>query len=158
MASPSRRVTLLCPPQLGAESADSIGAVLNSKDELKEIEETRETCRAAFDSSAAPSKRKAPEGEDAEEAAEEPKVFVHRHHGNEGGVWRSSESSGGRLEVVWGSSGGRRGRLEVVGVVWVVWGSSESSGGRLGVVGVVWGSSGSSGGRLEVVWRSSPRR
>lgn len=32
-------------PQLGAESADSIGAVLNSKDELKEIEETRETCR-----------------------------------------------------------------------------------------------------------------
>lgn len=32
-------------PQLGAESADSIGAVLNSKEELKEIEETRETCR-----------------------------------------------------------------------------------------------------------------
>lgn len=35
-------------PQLGAESADSIGAVLNSKDELKEIEETRETCRWAI--------------------------------------------------------------------------------------------------------------
>lgn len=31
--------------QLGAESPDSIGAVLNSKDEQKEIEETRETCR-----------------------------------------------------------------------------------------------------------------
>lgn len=31
--------------QLGAESADSIGAVLHSKDELKEIEETRETSR-----------------------------------------------------------------------------------------------------------------
>uniref|UniRef100_A0A8C2WLM3 N(6)-adenosine-methyltransferase non-catalytic subunit METTL14 n=1 Tax=Cyclopterus lumpus TaxID=8103 RepID=A0A8C2WLM3_CYCLU len=57
----------LLAQQLGAESADSIGAVLNSKDELKEIEETRETCRASFDSSAAPSKRKAQEGEDTEE-------------------------------------------------------------------------------------------
>lgn len=36
---------VLSLPQLGAESADSIGAVLHSKDELKEIEETRETCR-----------------------------------------------------------------------------------------------------------------
>uniref|UniRef100_A0A3B3HSC7 N(6)-adenosine-methyltransferase non-catalytic subunit METTL14 n=1 Tax=Oryzias latipes TaxID=8090 RepID=A0A3B3HSC7_ORYLA len=35
----------LLAQQLGAESADSIGAVLHSKDELKEIEETRETCR-----------------------------------------------------------------------------------------------------------------
>ncbi|MED6245807.1 N6-adenosine-methyltransferase subunit mettl14, partial [Ataeniobius toweri] len=34
----------LLAQQLGAESADSIGAVLHSKDELKEIEETRETC------------------------------------------------------------------------------------------------------------------
>ena len=32
--------------QLGAESADSIGAVLNSKDEQREIAETRETCRS----------------------------------------------------------------------------------------------------------------
>lgn len=31
--------------QLGAESADSIGAVLNSKDEQREIAETREACR-----------------------------------------------------------------------------------------------------------------
>ncbi|KAF3852073.1 hypothetical protein F7725_005428 [Dissostichus mawsoni] len=59
---------------LGSESADSIGAVLNSKDELKEIEETRETCRASFDSLAVPSKRKAlTEGEDTEEDVEEPK-------------------------------------------------------------------------------------
>uniref|UniRef100_A0A8D3AA21 N(6)-adenosine-methyltransferase non-catalytic subunit METTL14 n=1 Tax=Scophthalmus maximus TaxID=52904 RepID=A0A8D3AA21_SCOMX len=35
----------LLAQQLGAESADSIGAVLNSKDELKEIEETRGTCK-----------------------------------------------------------------------------------------------------------------
>lgn len=32
--------------QLGAESADSIGAVLNSKDEQREIAEARETCRS----------------------------------------------------------------------------------------------------------------
>ncbi|KAK1886454.1 N6-adenosine-methyltransferase non-catalytic subunit [Dissostichus eleginoides] len=68
-----RRRELLAQ-QLGAESADSIGAVLNSKDELKEIEETRETCRASFDSLAVPSKRKAlTEGEDTEEDVEEPK-------------------------------------------------------------------------------------
>ncbi|XP_031727404.1 N6-adenosine-methyltransferase non-catalytic subunit-like [Anarrhichthys ocellatus] len=66
----------LLAQQLGAESADSIGAVLNSKDELKEIEETRETCRASFDSSAAPSKRKAQEGEDTEEDVEEQKDEV----------------------------------------------------------------------------------
>ncbi|KAG7256395.1 hypothetical protein CRUP_016921 [Coryphaenoides rupestris] len=53
---------------LGAESADSIGAVLNSKDELKEIEETREISRASLDTSVPTSKRKAPgEGDDAEE-------------------------------------------------------------------------------------------
>lgn len=34
--------------QLGAESADTIGAVLNSKQEQKEIEETRETCRYLY--------------------------------------------------------------------------------------------------------------
>uniref|UniRef100_A0A8D3DB21 N(6)-adenosine-methyltransferase non-catalytic subunit METTL14 n=1 Tax=Scophthalmus maximus TaxID=52904 RepID=A0A8D3DB21_SCOMX len=40
----------LLAQQLGAESADSIGAVLNSKDELKEIEETRgTTVEKAFD-------------------------------------------------------------------------------------------------------------
>ncbi|GLD66920.1 N6-adenosine-methyltransferase subunit METTL14, partial [Lates japonicus] len=67
----------LLAQQLGAESADSIGAVLNSKDELKEIEETRETCRASFDSSAVPSKRKAQmEGEDTEEDVEEQKDEV----------------------------------------------------------------------------------
>lgn len=32
--------------QLGAENADSIGAVLNSKDDQREIAETRETCRS----------------------------------------------------------------------------------------------------------------
>lgn len=31
--------------QLGAENADSIGAVLNSKDDQREIAEARETCR-----------------------------------------------------------------------------------------------------------------
>uniref|UniRef100_A0A8C9YYK8 N(6)-adenosine-methyltransferase non-catalytic subunit METTL14 n=1 Tax=Sander lucioperca TaxID=283035 RepID=A0A8C9YYK8_SANLU len=66
----------LLAQQLGAESADSIGAVLNSKDELKEIEETRESCRASFDSSVAPSKRKAQtEGEDTEEDVEEQKMY-----------------------------------------------------------------------------------
>lgn len=43
--------------QLGAESADSIGAVLNSKDEQREIAETRETCRASYDTSAPNAKR-----------------------------------------------------------------------------------------------------
>lgn len=42
----------LLAQQLGAESADSIGAVLNSKDEQREIAETRETCRASYDTSA----------------------------------------------------------------------------------------------------------
>ncbi|XP_030589233.1 N(6)-adenosine-methyltransferase non-catalytic subunit METTL14 [Archocentrus centrarchus] len=64
----------LLAQQLGAESADSIGAVLHSKDELKEIEETRETCRASYDSTAPLSKRKAQtEGEDTEEDVEEQK-------------------------------------------------------------------------------------
>ncbi|XP_010767602.1 N6-adenosine-methyltransferase subunit METTL14-like [Notothenia coriiceps] len=76
-----RRRELLAQ-QLGAESADSIGAVLNSKDELKEIEETRETCRASFDSLVVPSKRKAlTEGEDTEEDVEEPKVSIRNLHG-----------------------------------------------------------------------------
>uniref|UniRef100_A0A3Q3N629 N(6)-adenosine-methyltransferase non-catalytic subunit METTL14 n=1 Tax=Mastacembelus armatus TaxID=205130 RepID=A0A3Q3N629_9TELE len=67
----------LLAQQLGAESADSIGAVLNSREELKEIEETRETCRASFDSSAPPSKKKAQtEGEDTEEDVDEQKVSV----------------------------------------------------------------------------------
>uniref|UniRef100_A0A8C9FWY4 METTL14 n=1 Tax=Pavo cristatus TaxID=9049 RepID=A0A8C9FWY4_PAVCR len=35
----------LLAQQLGAENADSIGAVLNSKDDQREIAETRETCR-----------------------------------------------------------------------------------------------------------------
>uniref|UniRef100_A0A3B1KGD3 N(6)-adenosine-methyltransferase non-catalytic subunit METTL14 n=1 Tax=Astyanax mexicanus TaxID=7994 RepID=A0A3B1KGD3_ASTMX len=38
----------LLAQQLGAESADSIGAVLNSKEEQKEIEESRETCRYSY--------------------------------------------------------------------------------------------------------------
>uniref|UniRef100_A0AAZ3QYH2 N(6)-adenosine-methyltransferase non-catalytic subunit METTL14 n=1 Tax=Oncorhynchus tshawytscha TaxID=74940 RepID=A0AAZ3QYH2_ONCTS len=64
----------LLAQQLGAESADSIGAVLNSKDELKEIEETRETYRASFDAAGPSSKRKPQvEGEDTEEDVEEPK-------------------------------------------------------------------------------------
>uniref|UniRef100_A0AAX7VY63 N(6)-adenosine-methyltransferase non-catalytic subunit METTL14 n=1 Tax=Astatotilapia calliptera TaxID=8154 RepID=A0AAX7VY63_ASTCA len=68
----------LLAQQLGAESADSIGAVLHSKDELKEIEETRETCRASYDSTAPSSKRKAQtEGEDTEEDVEEQKVSSH---------------------------------------------------------------------------------
>eukprot|EP00063_Salmo_salar_P066349 XP_014041184.1 PREDICTED: N6-adenosine-methyltransferase subunit METTL14 [Salmo salar] len=67
----------LLAQQLGAESADSIGAVLNSKDELKEIEETRETCRASFDT-AGPSAKRKPlmEGGDTEEV-EEQKVGKH---------------------------------------------------------------------------------
>uniref|UniRef100_A0A8C7J8S4 N(6)-adenosine-methyltransferase non-catalytic subunit METTL14 n=1 Tax=Oncorhynchus kisutch TaxID=8019 RepID=A0A8C7J8S4_ONCKI len=64
----------LLAQQLGAESADSIGAVLNSKDELKEIEETRETYRASFDAAGPSSKRKPQvEGEDTEEDIEEQK-------------------------------------------------------------------------------------
>ncbi|XP_056136806.1 N6-adenosine-methyltransferase non-catalytic subunit [Lampris incognitus] len=67
----------LLAQQLGAESADSIGAVLNSKDELKEIEENREICRASFDPSISSSKRKAQtEGEDLEEDVEEQKDEV----------------------------------------------------------------------------------
>uniref|UniRef100_A0A1A8SAK2 N(6)-adenosine-methyltransferase non-catalytic subunit METTL14 n=1 Tax=Nothobranchius rachovii TaxID=451742 RepID=A0A1A8SAK2_9TELE len=63
--------------QLGAESADSIGAVLHSKDELKEIEETREASRASYDSSAPPLKKKPQtEGEDTEEDVEEQKDEV----------------------------------------------------------------------------------
>ncbi|NXQ73856.1 MET14 methyltransferase, partial [Quiscalus mexicanus] len=63
--------------QLGAENADSIGAVLNSKDEQREIAETRETCRAAYDTSAPNAKRKYPdEGEADEEEIEEYKDEV----------------------------------------------------------------------------------
>ena len=47
----------LLAQQLGAESAVSIGAVLNSKDEQREIAETRETCRASYDTSAPNAKR-----------------------------------------------------------------------------------------------------
>uniref|UniRef100_A0A8B9J4W6 Uncharacterized protein n=1 Tax=Astyanax mexicanus TaxID=7994 RepID=A0A8B9J4W6_ASTMX len=65
----------LLAQQLGAESADSIGAVLNSKEEQKEIEESRETCRASFDISVPSSKKKCPnEGEDTEEDLEEHRV------------------------------------------------------------------------------------
>ncbi|KAK1175732.1 N6-adenosine-methyltransferase non-catalytic subunit-like, partial [Acipenser oxyrinchus oxyrinchus] len=64
----------LLAQQLGAESADSIGAVLNSKEEQKEIEETRETSRASYDTSAPAAKRKCQnEGEVTEEEVEEPK-------------------------------------------------------------------------------------
>ncbi|XP_077461955.1 N(6)-adenosine-methyltransferase non-catalytic subunit METTL14 [Stigmatopora argus] len=67
----------LLAQQLGAESADSIGAVLNSKEELKEIEETRETCRSSLDDSAPSSKKKTlTEGDDTEEDAEEQKDEV----------------------------------------------------------------------------------
>ncbi|RXN04822.1 N6-adenosine-methyltransferase subunit METTL14 [Labeo rohita] len=62
----------LLAQQLGAESPDSIGAVLNSKDEQKEIEETRETCRASFDTSVPGAKRRClNDGEDPEEDVEE---------------------------------------------------------------------------------------
>ncbi|EDL12301.1 RIKEN cDNA G430022H21, isoform CRA_a [Mus musculus] len=62
----------LLAQQLGAESADSIGAVLNSKDEQREIAETRETCRASYDTSAPNSKRKClDEGETDEDKVEE---------------------------------------------------------------------------------------
>ncbi|XP_066574166.1 N(6)-adenosine-methyltransferase non-catalytic subunit METTL14 [Amia ocellicauda] len=63
--------------QLGAESADSIGAVLNSRDEQKEIEETRETCRASYDTSGPGVKRKCQtEGEESEQDVEEQKDEV----------------------------------------------------------------------------------
>ncbi|XP_028660822.1 N6-adenosine-methyltransferase non-catalytic subunit [Erpetoichthys calabaricus] len=48
----------LLAQQLGAENADSIGAVLNSKEEQKEIEEARETSRASYDTSFSANKRK----------------------------------------------------------------------------------------------------
>ncbi|XP_043825419.1 N6-adenosine-methyltransferase non-catalytic subunit isoform X2 [Dromiciops gliroides] len=67
----------LLAQQLGAESADSIGAVLNSKDEQREIAETRETCRASYDTSAPNAKRKyLDEGEADEEDIEEYKDEV----------------------------------------------------------------------------------
>ncbi|XP_074084415.1 N(6)-adenosine-methyltransferase non-catalytic subunit METTL14 isoform X1 [Macrotis lagotis] len=67
----------LLAQQLGAESADSIGAVLNSKDEQREIAETRETCRASYDTSAPNAKRKyLDEGEADEEDMEEYKDEV----------------------------------------------------------------------------------
>ncbi|KAK2106627.1 N6-adenosine-methyltransferase subunit mettl14 [Saguinus oedipus] len=47
----------LLTQQLGAVSADSIGVALNSKDEQREIAETRETCRASYDTSAPNAKR-----------------------------------------------------------------------------------------------------
>uniref|UniRef100_A0A2K6RZV2 N(6)-adenosine-methyltransferase non-catalytic subunit METTL14 n=1 Tax=Saimiri boliviensis boliviensis TaxID=39432 RepID=A0A2K6RZV2_SAIBB len=65
----------LLAQQLGAESADSIGAVLNSKDEQREIAETRETCRASYDTSAPNAKRKyLDEGETDEDKIEEYKA------------------------------------------------------------------------------------
>uniref|UniRef100_A0A8C1Y667 N(6)-adenosine-methyltransferase non-catalytic subunit METTL14 n=2 Tax=Cyprinus carpio TaxID=7962 RepID=A0A8C1Y667_CYPCA len=66
----------LLAQQLGAESPDSIGAVLNSKDEQKAIEETRETCRASFDTSVPGAKRCPIDGEDPEEDVEEQRVTV----------------------------------------------------------------------------------
>ncbi|XP_048851715.1 N6-adenosine-methyltransferase non-catalytic subunit [Brienomyrus brachyistius] len=74
----------LLAQQLGAENPDSIGAVLNSKDEQKEIEETRETCRASFDASAVSGKRKCQaEGEDTEEDLEEQKDEVEQQQTDE---------------------------------------------------------------------------
>ncbi|XP_059502057.1 N6-adenosine-methyltransferase non-catalytic subunit isoform X1 [Stegostoma tigrinum] len=76
-----RRRELLAQ-QLGAESADNIGAVLNSKEEQREIAETRETCRsrlfwATYDTSAPTAKRKFQEdGEASEEEFEEYKDEV----------------------------------------------------------------------------------
>nr|XP_033793885.1 N6-adenosine-methyltransferase non-catalytic subunit isoform X2 [Geotrypetes seraphini] len=62
----------LLAQQLGAENADSIGAVLNSKDEQREIAESRETCRASYNTPAPNTKRKFPEeGEVDEEEIEE---------------------------------------------------------------------------------------
>ncbi|OBS59262.1 hypothetical protein A6R68_09613 [Neotoma lepida] len=66
----------LLAQQLGAESADSIGAVLNSKDEQREIAETRETCRASYDTAAPNSKRKClDEGDTDEDKVEEYKAI-----------------------------------------------------------------------------------
>uniref|UniRef100_A0A8C2MK10 N(6)-adenosine-methyltransferase non-catalytic subunit METTL14 n=1 Tax=Cricetulus griseus TaxID=10029 RepID=A0A8C2MK10_CRIGR len=65
----------LLAQQLGAESADSIGAVLNSKDEQREIAETRENCRASYDTAAPNSKRKClDEGDTDEDKVEEYKA------------------------------------------------------------------------------------
>ncbi|XP_043917593.1 N6-adenosine-methyltransferase non-catalytic subunit [Protopterus annectens] len=62
----------LLAQQLGAESADNIGAVLNSKEEQREIAETRELCRAAYDAFVVTTKRKCQEeGETEEEDIEE---------------------------------------------------------------------------------------
>ncbi|XP_077134732.1 N(6)-adenosine-methyltransferase non-catalytic subunit METTL14 [Ranitomeya variabilis] len=70
------RRTLLAK-QLGAESADNIGVVLNSKDEQREIAEAREMCRSSYDTSAPSLKRKPPEeGEASEEVVEECKDTV----------------------------------------------------------------------------------
>uniref|UniRef100_F7H4J9 N(6)-adenosine-methyltransferase non-catalytic subunit METTL14 n=1 Tax=Macaca mulatta TaxID=9544 RepID=F7H4J9_MACMU len=69
----------LLAQQLGAESADSIGAVLNSKDEQREIAETRETCRASYDTSAPNTKRKyLDEGETDEDKMEEYKAIENK--------------------------------------------------------------------------------
>ncbi|KAG8553427.1 hypothetical protein GDO81_003404 [Engystomops pustulosus] len=65
------------PGELGAESADNIGAVLNSRDEQREIAEAREMCRASYDTSGPSLKRKPPEeGEADEEVVEECKDAV----------------------------------------------------------------------------------
>uniref|UniRef100_A0A452ILK7 N(6)-adenosine-methyltransferase non-catalytic subunit METTL14 n=1 Tax=Gopherus agassizii TaxID=38772 RepID=A0A452ILK7_9SAUR len=74
----------LLAQQLGAESADSIGAILNSKDDQREIAETRETCRASYDTLAPNAKRKYPdEGEADEEEIEEYKDEVELHQDEE---------------------------------------------------------------------------
>ncbi|XP_067298867.1 N6-adenosine-methyltransferase non-catalytic subunit isoform X2 [Pseudorasbora parva] len=78
----------LLAQQLGAESPDSIGAVLNSKDEQKEIEETRETCRASFDTSVPGGKRKCMnESEDPEEDVEEQREDVEPQQPEESGPY-----------------------------------------------------------------------
>ncbi|KAA0722399.1 N6-adenosine-methyltransferase non-catalytic subunit [Triplophysa tibetana] len=78
----------LLAQQLGADSPDSLGAVLNSKDEQKEIEETRETCRASFDTSVPVAKRKClNEGEDPEEDVEEQKEDVETPQQEESGQY-----------------------------------------------------------------------
>ncbi|KAJ8339764.1 hypothetical protein SKAU_G00343970 [Synaphobranchus kaupii] len=78
----------LLAQQLGAESADSIGAVLNSKDDQKEIEETRETCRASFDTSGPGAKRKCQaEGEDPEEHVEDQKDEVEQQQADDSGPY-----------------------------------------------------------------------
>ncbi|KAJ8247410.1 hypothetical protein GJAV_G00246080 [Gymnothorax javanicus] len=78
----------LLAQQLGAESADSIGAVLNSKDEQKEIEETREISRASFDTSATGAKRKCQaEGEDQEEDVVEQKDEIEQLQADDSGPY-----------------------------------------------------------------------